>query len=220
MHFFFTTSQMRLSSRTLVFRFLLLQTFITTCHISATFQKSVAGPLGQLNVLWCRACKIYTFQHFGQCTGRSSKRKNWRGIGPIWVGLEHFTLKDSSPLHWLQLWHQLSNRWSDFATGWQLKGGITVRLSNLQNAYLGQITCLFCFWKIKPWCMCFSSSKLTPHLFYSCNFGLWGWEKIKCIRCLFLEASLGLEVHFLENVETFISKSCWQWSFHCSMPDF
>lgn len=39
---FFTASQMTLSSRTLIFRFLLLQTFITTCHISATFQKSVA----------------------------------------------------------------------------------------------------------------------------------------------------------------------------------
>lgn len=49
--FFFTASQMRLSSRTLIFRFLLLQTFITTCHISATFQKSVAEPGGQLNVL-------------------------------------------------------------------------------------------------------------------------------------------------------------------------
>lgn len=182
MHFFFTTSQMRLSSRTLVFRFLLLQTLITTCHISATFQKSIAGPLGQLNVLWCCACKIYTFQHFGQCTGRSSKRKNWRGIGPIWVGLEHFTLKDSSPLHWLQLWHQLSNCLSDLATGWQLKRGITVRLSNLQNAYLGQITCLFCFWKIKPWCMCFSSSKLTPPSFLYLQFWPLGLRENKMHR--------------------------------------
>lgn len=42
--FFSTASQMKLSSRTLIFGFLLLQTFITTCHISATFQKSVAEP--------------------------------------------------------------------------------------------------------------------------------------------------------------------------------
>lgn len=129
--FFFSTSQMTLSSRTLIFRFLLLQTFITTCHISATFQKSVAELWGQLNVLWCCACKIYTFQHFGQCTGRSSQRKNLRGVGPIWVSLEHYTMKGSSPLHWVQLWHLLSNRWSDLATGGQLKVWITVIPSNL-----------------------------------------------------------------------------------------
>lgn len=163
--FFSTASQMRLSSRTLIFRFLLLQTLITTCHISATFQKSVAEPWEQLNVLWCCACKIYTFQHFGQCTGRSSKRENLRGMGPIWVRLEHFLLKDSLPLPWVWLQHLLSNCWSGLATGGQLKGWVTVIDSNLQNAYLGQIPCLVYFWIIKPRYMCFSSSKPTPSLF-------------------------------------------------------
>lgn len=117
---------MRLSSRTLIFRFLRLQTFITTCHISATFQKSVAEPWEQLNVLWCRACKIYTFQHFGQCTGRSSKRKNLRGMGPIWVRLSTFCRRTHSlPLCWVQLWHWKSNHWADLTTGGQLKGWIS-----------------------------------------------------------------------------------------------
>lgn len=112
---FSTTSQMRQSSRTLSIRFLPLQTFITTCHISATFQKSVAEPWEQLNVLWCCACKIYTFQHFSQCTGRSSKEKNLGGMGPIWVRLEHFLLKSSLPLCWVQQQHlstKFGNWWA------------------------------------------------------------------------------------------------------------
>ena len=97
--------------------------------------------------------------------GRSSKRKNWRGMGPIWLRREHFLLKDSLPLHWVQLRHLWSNRWPDLVTGGQLKGWISVLLSNLWSACLGQITCYFCFWKIKPWYICVSQFPNLPPVF-------------------------------------------------------
>lgn len=115
--------------------------------------------------------------------------------------------------------HLLSNCWSVLATGWQLKGWITVILSLtecllgpnylslllLKNQTLIYVFLIFTLTSSRP--------PLAPCLFCICNFGSWGWENIKCIGCLFLEASLYLGVHFVENVETFISKNCWQWSF-------
>lgn len=49
-----------------------------------------------------------------------------------------------------------------------------------------------------------------PQSFLNLQFWFWGFRehKIPWVVPLFLEVSFCLEVHFLENVETFINKSC------------
>lgn len=122
------------------FGFFLLQTFITTCHISATFQKSVAEPWEQLNVLWCRACKIYTFQHFSQCTGRSSKWKSWRSWVPFGTG--------TTASHWggcfCTGWGY-STSWSNAGAVWTVKRESATHF-DLQRLTWAKLACLFYFW--------------------------------------------------------------------------
>lgn len=89
--------------------------------------------------------------------------------------------------------------------------------SELQRLTWAKLACLFYFWDRKnnqTLIHAFLILHTYPKSFLNLQFLFFGLRKTMCPKCL------SLKVHFLENVETFINKNCWQWGFHCSMPDF
>lgn len=143
------------------------------------------------------------------------KGKNFRGVSPIWVKCEPFLVKSLLVL----ICVQLQGIRTKSGHGGQEKKAILVILSKLQNAIWAK------------WSVSYPSEQ--PHLdtrvshfwnkllITSSKFAIQalGVRKKVSPGCLFLEVLCG-KVHLLENVEMWINKSCWQWSFHCSMPDF